>query len=93
MRGSYVRDVQRIIERNARAEFDAIWRAHEETGRPRAVLSDELSNRINELNVKLMDSILFDDARIRINVIRLAIPPTLLKLLGEEELLKRLPQR
>ncbi|KAJ9418567.1 NAD-specific glutamate dehydrogenase [Fusarium oxysporum] len=41
----YVKQVQLKIQENARLEFEAIWREHEQTGTPRSILSDKLSIR------------------------------------------------
>lgn len=42
----YVSEVQEIIARNAKLEFEAIWRENERTNRPRSLISDELSNKV-----------------------------------------------
>ena len=44
----YVKQVQAIIQQNARLEFEAIWREHAETGVARSILSDRLSEANHE---------------------------------------------
>lgn len=43
-------DIQNKIWSNAGLEFEAIWNEHVKTGLPRAILSDAISKRINDLN-------------------------------------------
>ena len=50
---AYVKEVQSTIEINARLEFEAIWREHKNTGKPRSIISDELSLAIVKLNEEL----------------------------------------
>jgi glutamate dehydrogenase len=83
--------VQNIIQRNAELEFECIWREHERTGRPRSVLSDELSEKINQLTDSVSESTLWDQSNIKNNVLLAAMPPTLLKLLGLNKILERVP--
>ncbi|EJD34372.1 NAD-dependent glutamate dehydrogenase [Auricularia subglabra TFB-10046 SS5] len=91
---SYVRDIQRKIGENAAAEFLCIWREYERLGgaKPRAVISDELSQTITDLQNELEASSLFDDVRARQGVLKEAIPATLRDKLGLETLMKRLPE-
>lgn len=55
----YVKQVQLKIQENARLEFEAIWREHEQTGTSRSILSDKLSVAITDLDEKLQHSDLF----------------------------------
>ena len=75
---AYVKDIQKIIAANAALEFGCIWAEYERAGgaRARCVVSDELSQRITDLQDELEASTLFDDARMRVAVIRAAVPPT-----------------
>lgn len=52
----YVRDVQAKIRFNAQLEFECLWNEHERTGKPRSVLSDELSVKITELSARIEEN-------------------------------------
>ena len=70
-----------------------IWNEHERTGTRRAVLTDELSMKINELNVNVQQSSLWDNENIKRSVLEKAFPQTLQKKLGGlDVLLERLPE-
>ena len=90
---SYVRDIQRIITENAANEFGCIWREHArlQGAKPRTIISDELSSKLNELQEELEDSDLFDDEPSRRGVMQRAIPKTLVDKVGLDALLQRLP--
>lgn len=88
---TYVAEVQSIIQENARLEFEAIWRENKETGKPRSIISDELSNSINELTEELSASSLWDDEVFRNSILKEALPKTLQKAIGLEEILGRVP--
>ena len=76
---------------NAQQEFECLWREAERTGRPRAVLSDEVSVKINELNDAVSKSTLFGQDNVKYNVLLSVIPPTLLKQVGLKNILARVP--
>jgi glutamate dehydrogenase len=88
----YVHEVTQIIEENARLEFGCIWDEHERTGTRRALLTDELSMKINDLNVNVQNSSLWDNKEIRLKVLAKAFPSTLINKFGLETLLERLPE-
>lgn len=69
---AYVKQVQAIIEKNARLEFNCIWREHELTGTARCIISDNLSNKINALNAALCTSSLWGNTKLRFKVCNLA---------------------
>lgn len=91
---NYVRDIQQKITENAAAEFSCIWKEHTRVGgsKPRTLISDELSSKLNELQAELEASDLFDDKPSRLGVMRRAIPKTLVDKAGLDALLKRLPE-
>ncbi|KAF5382512.1 hypothetical protein D9615_003066 [Tricholomella constricta] len=91
---SYVKDVQEKIAENATAEFQCIWREHARLNgaKPRTVISDELSSRLDNLQAELEASDLFDDMPSRRGVMARAIPETLVKKVGLDALLQRLPE-
>ncbi|RDB18899.1 NAD-specific glutamate dehydrogenase [Hypsizygus marmoreus] len=91
---SYVKDVQAKIVENAAAEFHCIWREHARLSgaKARTTISDELSSTLNNLQAELEASDLFDDIPSRRGVMTRAIPETLVKEIGLDALLKRLPE-
>jgi NAD-specific glutamate dehydrogenase len=91
---SYVKDVQKKITENAAAEFQCIWREHArlQGSKPRTMISDELSSKLNNMQTELESSDLFDDLTSRKGVMRRAIPKTLVDKVGLETLLERLPE-
>ncbi|KAF9159656.1 NAD-dependent glutamate dehydrogenase [Actinomortierella ambigua] len=88
----YVKEVQEIIERNARFEFEALWREHGRTKTPRSILSDQLSVAIVQLNENLQHTSLWDNLALRKVVLEEAFPNLLLKQVGLDTLLKRVPE-
>ena len=70
----YVEEVIEIIEENARLEFGCLWAEHERTGEQRAVLTDILSTKINDLNVDVQNSSLWNNMEIRKAVLSKAFP-------------------
>lgn len=91
---SYVRDIQQTITSNAASEFACIWREHArlQGAKPRTLISDELSGRLNDLQAELEASDLFDDLPSRKGVLRRAVPQTLVEKVGLEKLMQRLPE-
>ncbi|PQE30774.1 hypothetical protein CJF32_00005985 [Rutstroemia sp. NJR-2017a WRK4] len=88
---AYVREVQEIIKNNARLEFEAIWREHEETKIPRSTLSDTLSVAITKLDEELQNSDLWKDEKLRKSVLQDALPQLLLEKIGLETIMERVP--
>ncbi|KAF1925804.1 NAD-specific glutamate dehydrogenase [Didymella exigua CBS 183.55] len=87
----YVAGVQKIIQNNARLEFEAIWREHQETGQPRSILSDTLSNAITKLDEELQNTDLWHNVAFRHSVLSEALPPLLLQQIGLEKIIERVP--
>jgi glutamate dehydrogenase len=88
----YVKQVQLKICDNARLEFEAIWREHEQTGIPRSILSDKLSVAITDLDAELQHSDLWDNETIRHSILRDALPNLLLDKIGLETIISRVPE-
>lgn len=87
----YVSDVQKIIEENARLEFECLWSEHERTKTARSILSDTLSNSILKMAHEMTNSNFWDDEGLRKAVLTRAFPKSLLKKLDYATLLKRIP--
>lgn len=88
----YVKEVQSIIQENARLEFEAIWREHEATGKPRSILSDTLSIAITKLQEELQATKLWEDVKFRKAVLADALPKRLLEKIGLEKIMERVSQ-
>ena len=89
---AYVQQVQAVIKRNARLEFEAIWREHEATGVSRSVLSDRLSTAITNLDEELQGTELWDNVALRRDVLGDALPSLLLDKVGLDTILQRVPE-
>ncbi|KAI0190076.1 NAD-specific glutamate dehydrogenase-like protein [Astrocystis sublimbata] len=89
---AYVRQVQETICGNARLEFEAIWREHDQTGVSRSVLSDKLSVAITDLDEELQSSDLWKDNKIQRSVLADALPKLLLEKLGLDTIMTRVPE-
>ena len=88
----YVKQVQKIIEKNAMHEFEALWKEGLQTSKPKSILSDELSFAIVKLNEELRNTTLWDNVQLRRVVLNEALPPILLEKIGLDTLLKRVPE-
>ncbi|KAF2012084.1 NAD-dependent glutamate dehydrogenase [Aaosphaeria arxii CBS 175.79] len=88
----YVKEVQATIQNNARLEFEAIWREHEATGERRSILSDTLSTAITKLDEELQNTELWNNVEFRKSVLSEALPNTLLKKIGLEQIIERVPE-
>jgi glutamate dehydrogenase len=92
---AYVKDIQQKITENAQSESICIWREFQRLNgtKPRTLITDELSNTLNDLQADLEASDLFDDVPSRRGVLSQAVPNTLLKKVGLDTLLQRLPEQ
>ncbi|KAI9338539.1 Glutamate/Leucine/Phenylalanine/Valine dehydrogenase-domain-containing protein [Obelidium mucronatum] len=88
----YVKSVQAFIEKTAELEFECLWREALRTGKPKSVLSDNLSVGIVRLNEELQSTTLWENVPLRKIVLKEAFPKLLLDKLGLETLLKRVPE-
>lgn len=86
---SYVKEVQSIIQNNARLEFEAIWREHQATGELRSILSDTLSIAITKLQEELQSTELWHNVEFRKSVLLEALPARLLEQIGLDKILER----
>ncbi|WFD21466.1 glutamate dehydrogenase [Malassezia equina] len=88
---NYVHDIQDIIGRNAEGEFEAIWREHEETSKPRSMISTELSTTLNSISQDIENTNLYDQECLRKTVLSHVFPATLVQQVGINELIQRVP--
>ncbi|PHH50150.1 NAD-specific glutamate dehydrogenase [Ceratocystis fimbriata CBS 114723] len=87
----YVKEVQAKICENARLEFEALWREHDQTGIARSILSDKLSVAITTLDQQLQHSDLWEDEKTRRGVLSHALPKLLLDKIGLDTIIERVP--
>lgn len=90
-RARYVEEIVSVIRLNARREFRVLWEDRQRTGRPLALLSDLLSDKINLMTDRIAASDLFENARLREAVVRRHCPPVLIEAVGLEQVLARVP--
>merc|ERR1711907_85709 len=88
----YVQEVQRTIEHHAKSEFECLWKEHHSSGIPLSILSDQLSEKINQLHVQIFNSSLWENIALRERIISLAVPKSLLAQLGRDVVLQRVPE-
>ncbi len=91
-REKYIEEVLRIIRSNARAEFEVLWKEHEESGLPLTELTNRLSLKINNITDAVVASNLAEQKRIREKVILSYTPRPLLDLVGVDKILSRVPE-
>lgn len=92
---NYVLDVQTIIERNARNEFECIWREQHASGKSRLAIADQLSTAIVTMSSQLeAESKLWGNLQLRKKVIESYCPPTLVGPIGIgiDNVLKNTPE-
>jgi glutamate dehydrogenase len=90
-RQAYVQDVLTKIRENARLEFEVLWNEYKRTNTSLAILSDQLSDKINKIADSVHKSDLCKDPSILRTVVEEHCPPALIKKFGIETILKRVP--
>jgi glutamate dehydrogenase len=90
-RKNYVSDVVGIIRNNADLEFEVLWQENKSTGTPLSILTDQLSDKINKLTDSIHESDLWKDKALLRAVVEQHCPPTLVKMAGIDEILRRVP--
>ncbi|MGB9837039.1 MAG: NAD-glutamate dehydrogenase domain-containing protein [Candidatus Saccharicenans sp.] len=91
-RKQYVKEVIDIIKQNARMEFEIIWKENARTGIPRAVLTDLISEKINQIKDAVRESDLIKDKVLLKKVIEVGVPKSLVKLVGVNRIINKLPE-
>jgi len=91
-RKQYVNDVLHILRENARLEFEVLWNENQRTKRPYSILTDDLSNKINQVTDSIHNSNLWKDQTIRKKVAEKHCPPTLVDKVGIDDIINRLPE-
>jgi glutamate dehydrogenase len=90
-RRRYIEEIIDLIKENAALEFELIWKENERTKIPRSVLSDMVSNKINQITDAAYASELNKDEALFRNVIECCCPSSLIEQVGFEKFLKRVP--
>ncbi|MEZ7892459.1 MAG: NAD-glutamate dehydrogenase [Candidatus Wallbacteria bacterium] len=91
-RMTYIGEIIEKIKLNAHLEFEAMWAENQKTKTPMAILSDVLSNKINQITDSLRESSLYEDEKIWRYAIENHCPKVLIKEIGLDTILKRVPQ-
>lgn len=91
-RKQYVKEIIDIIRENARLEFEIIWKENTRTGIPRAILSDRISEKINQIKDAISSSDLFEDKALLRKIIETGVPKTLVQKVGVNRLLTKVPE-
>ncbi len=90
-RKAYIDEILEVIRANARQEWAIIWQENEKRGIPRSVLSDMISEKIIQVKDAISNSDLHLDKDLFRRVTSCCIPSVLVKKVGFERLLRRLP--
>jgi glutamate dehydrogenase len=91
-RKRYIEEITRIIKDNASKEFEIIWKENVEKNIPRSILTDLISNKINQITNTVYASDLDNDRQLFQAVVERFCPPTLLEQVGFKTIVKRVPQ-
>ncbi len=91
-RKKYVADVLKVIRENARLEFEVLWNENKTSKKPISILSDELSQKINQVTDAIFSSNLWEDKTLAKAVVQAHCPTTLIEKIGIDEVLKRVPE-
>lgn len=90
-RRRYVEEIIEIVKDNAAAEFETIWKENAAKKIPRAVLTDLLSEKINQIKDAVAASDLASNKALFAAALRCCIPKVLIELVGFERILERVP--
>jgi len=88
---SYVKEIKRIIAKNAELEFQAIWNANQLNGMTKVEATKVLSQKVNSL-ADYISSVLDMDSDLAQKILKLAIPSLLVDACGFENILARCPR-
>ncbi|MBN1271991.1 MAG: NAD-glutamate dehydrogenase, partial [Candidatus Aminicenantes bacterium] len=90
-RKTFIKEILEIIRENADAEFEIIWREHERKGIPRCILTDQVSDKINQITDSVSRSMLHNDRMLFQKIINCCCPRILIKTIGFQKILNRVP--
>ena len=90
-RKQFVKEDLDFIRENAAREFEIIWKENARTGIPRSILSDTISEKINQIKDALNGSNLIEDKDLLKKTLECCIPPVLMKKVGVAKIIQRVP--
>ncbi|RKY00003.1 MAG: hypothetical protein DRP55_06405, partial [Spirochaetes bacterium] len=90
-RKAYIEEIIKRIKANARAEFELMWKEHNEEGIPFTLLTNMVSKRINDITDSVYSSDLVDNEKFREEIVKRYTPQPLLNLVGIKNILSRVP--
>jgi glutamate dehydrogenase len=90
-RKRFIEEIIALIKENATLEFEIIWQENETKKIPRSILSDMISEKINQMTDSIYSSELFSDESLFKRVIECCCPHVLIEEVGFENILKRIP--
>ena len=90
-RKEYINEIIETIKKNARAEFNLLWEEHQKKGMPFTHLTNTVSEKINRITDEVLYSDLSKNPQIMEKIITEYTPRVLLKLVGLQNILKRVP--
>jgi glutamate dehydrogenase len=91
-RKAYIAEIISTIKRNVRSEFNLLWEEHEKTGAPYTILTNRVSEMINNITDNVYRSELHKNKNVRDQIIAEYTPKSLMKLVGLENIKKRVPE-
>jgi len=92
MRKKYIDEIISIIKRNARAEFNLLWEEHNKKGIPFTLLTNMVSDKINDMTDAVYNSDLYGNTGVREKIIAEYTPKALIELIGLKNIMKRVPE-
>lgn len=90
-RQTYIEEIIDLIRTNAKLEFDIIEREKQKNDIPRVILTDLVSQKINAVTDAVYASDLHKDKKLFENAIQCCCPRVLIKKVGFEHVLERVP--
>jgi glutamate dehydrogenase len=91
-RKKYIEEIVKIIKENARDEFELIWKENARKNIHRAVLTDLVSEKINQIKDAVAASGLADNETLFRKALECCVPQALIELVGFEQIMTRVPQ-
>ena len=91
-RTKYVEGVLETVRENAQLEFEVLWNEKQSSKKPLSILTDELSNKINQVTDSIHKSDLWKDETVLKAVVEKHCPAVLVEKVGIEEILTLVPE-
>jgi glutamate dehydrogenase len=91
-RTKYVAEIIDFIRDAAHKEFEVIWAENAAKGTPRAILTDVISEKINQIKDAIAASNLYANKALAKKVIAAGVPAVLGEKIGLDKIMKRVPE-